>query len=282
LIFDRKGNLYGATQFGGGRGTTCNPFYQYCGTIFELSPPTKKGGAWTEKVLYSFKGGNDGANPNGGLIFDKQGAVYGTTFFGANQQGCDQSGGVGCGIVFKLEPPGKQGGDWKEKVLYRFKGNPGDGGNPAAGVISDEKGNLYGTTLSGGQPTGDGTVFRLSPSTKAGTSWKETLLHTFYASETIPMASLIFDKQGYLYGTASQGGTSGGGAIFRLRPASSGGRDYGILHDFTGNPDGFYPAAHLIFDASGALYSTTEYGGTGQGGKNCGSYGCGTVFQAKP
>ena len=72
-------------DFGGGFGTTCNPFYQYCGAVFELSPPKTKGGKWTEKVLHGFKGGTDGANPNGGLCLDSKGAIYGTTPSGGNQ-----------------------------------------------------------------------------------------------------------------------------------------------------------------------------------------------------
>jgi hypothetical protein len=85
LTFDAKGNLYGATLFGGGKGTTCNPYYQYCGTVFELSPPKTKGSKWTERVLHSFAGGTDGATPNGGLVLDGEGAVYGTTSSGGIQ-----------------------------------------------------------------------------------------------------------------------------------------------------------------------------------------------------
>ena len=73
LVFDGAGNLYGATQFGGGKGTTCDPYYQYCGAVFELSPPKTKHGKWTEKVLHGFAGGTDGANPNGGLVLDVRG-----------------------------------------------------------------------------------------------------------------------------------------------------------------------------------------------------------------
>ena len=86
LVFDSHGNLYGATQFGGGKGTTCNQYFDgNCGTVFELSPPKQKGGKWTEKILHSFAGGTDGANPNGGLVLDGNGAIYGTTYFGGNE-----------------------------------------------------------------------------------------------------------------------------------------------------------------------------------------------------
>jgi hypothetical protein len=112
LTLDNAGNLYGATIFGGGKGTTCNPLYQYCGTVFQLTPPAKEGGVWTEKVLYSFEGGNDGANPNGGFVFGTDGTIYGTTGTGGNQE-CKSEGGTGCGTAFALIPPIK-GSAWHE------------------------------------------------------------------------------------------------------------------------------------------------------------------------
>ena len=125
LVFDGAGNLYGATQFGGGYGTTCNGFYQYCGAVFELSlAENQERGKWTEKVLYGFRGVpagaqfGDGAAPNGGLVLDSQGALYGTTYFGGNNvKGQCQGGvgGTGCGIVFKLSPPSQKGGEVDEE-----------------------------------------------------------------------------------------------------------------------------------------------------------------------
>jgi hypothetical protein len=110
LVFDAAGNLYGATQFGGGFGSCDSPFYQFCGTVFALSPPKIKGGEWREKVLYSFKDIKvgkqigDGANPNGGLTFDSKGAIYGTTRWGGDSaNNCTGgSGYAGCGTVFEL------------------------------------------------------------------------------------------------------------------------------------------------------------------------------------
>ena len=99
LVFDGDGNLYGATEFGGGKGTTCDPFYQYCGAVFELSPPKTKGGKWTEKVLHAFASGTDGANPNGGLVLDSKGAIYGTTYGGGNES--RECGSGGCGTAFE-------------------------------------------------------------------------------------------------------------------------------------------------------------------------------------
>jgi hypothetical protein len=107
LVFDSAGNLYGATTFGGGKGTTCNNFYQYCGVVFELSPSKTKGGKWTEKVLHSFAGGTDGANPNGGLALDGEGNVYGTTYAGGNTD---------WGTAFELKPPNLKSGVWTEKI----------------------------------------------------------------------------------------------------------------------------------------------------------------------
>jgi hypothetical protein len=115
LVFDSTGNLYGATSFGGTKGTTCDKFYGgQCGVVFELSPPRTKGGKWTEKVLHAFAGGTDGAAPNSGLLRDRKGTIYGTTFAGGNQACNFGQGEIGCGIVFKLLPPSKKGGAWTE------------------------------------------------------------------------------------------------------------------------------------------------------------------------
>ncbi len=113
---------------------TCDPYYQYCGAVFELSPPKTKGGKWSEKVLHGFKGVapgaqfGDGASPNGGLVLDSKGALYGTTYFGGNNVKGECEGGVGgtgCGIVFKLTPPSQKGSKWTERVLHQFDGQDG-------------------------------------------------------------------------------------------------------------------------------------------------------------
>jgi hypothetical protein len=176
LVFDGAGNLYGATEFGGGQGTNCgDAFYLYCGAVFELSPPKNKGGKWTERVLHGFKGDKDGANPNGGLVFDSEGAIFGTTYGGGDERG--ECGAGGCGTAFELQPPTKKGGDWTEKRLHRFERNTSDGGNPVAGVLFDGKSNLYGTTFNGG-PGQYGTVFCLRADKGTGL-WVETVLHSF-------------------------------------------------------------------------------------------------------
>jgi hypothetical protein len=268
LVFDGAGNLYGATMFGGGFGTTCNGFYQYCGAIFKLSPPTTKGGKWTEKVLHGFRSGTDGANPNGGLVLDGKGTVYGTTYGGGNESG--QCGTEGCGAVFEVKPPTKKGGAWTEAVIHRFEISAGEA-NPSAGMTFDKKGDLYGTTV--------GTVFRLAPPPPKSGRWKEMILYTFNQDAYGPQDRLIFDQSGDLFGTTYSGNTFSG-TVFRLKPPSTkgGAWTFGLLYGFTGSPDGAQPAAKLIFDMHGNLYGTTQKGGIGK----CSFYGCGTVFEVSP
>jgi hypothetical protein len=279
LVFDAAGNLYGATNFGGGYGD-CNPIYGYCGTIFKLSPPSGNGGPWTETVLYRFKGGKDGAYPNGGLIFDNQGNLYGTTEFGGGSSACTWEED-GCGTVFELKPPTKKGGAWTESLLHRFKGYP-DGHYPNGGLIFDKKGGLYGTTVSGGEgSSASGTAFQLKPPRRKGGAWAETILYTFTGGNDggNPMAGLIFDEQGNLYGT-DLGGASYGGNVYELSPAAGGGAwTLTVLYNFTGPPNGYYPAASLIFGQAGSLFGTTQWGGNGQG---CQYGGCGTAFEVTP
>jgi len=278
LVFDNAGNIYGATYFGGGKGTTCDPgYYQYCGTVFKLSPPKNKGGKWTEHVLHSFAGGSDdGANPNGGLVLDSEGAIYGTTAAGGNQT-CKTAGSVGCGTVFELSLPKTTSGEWTEKLLNRL--NVQDGVNPAAGVVFGGNGGLYGTG-SGGGNEGAGTVFELKKPTGSRV-WHETALYRFeiVSDGANPLGNLIFDKRGNLYGTAN-GGDKAQGDVFRLEPPKRGGDPWAItvLHAFPGAPDGRLPAAGLVFDNLGNLYSTTTEGGNG----NACTFGCGSVFEVTP
>jgi uncharacterized repeat protein (TIGR03803 family) len=282
LVFDGAGNLYGATTYGGGKGTTCDSYYGgNCGTVFKLSPPKTKGGKWTEKVLHGFVGigtgkqFGDGANPNGGLILDSKGAIYGTAYIGGYN--CPHSSNQGCGTAFKLQPPTKKGGAWTEKALHRFSGQ--DGGNPAAGVVFDGNGNLNFTTVGGGGGNfPSGTVVQLVP--RSDGTWTEHMLHSFQDNSDggEPRSGLVFDSKGNLYGAATAGGTGEGGTIFRLRLTGDVWA-FTTLYDFTGAPDGAYPSGSLIFDAAGNLYGTTADGGAGQG---CGNYGCGTVFELSP
>jgi uncharacterized repeat protein (TIGR03803 family) len=144
LIFDSMGNLYGTTAFGGDFGS---------GTAFEL---TSAAGSWTESILYSFAGGNDGLEPKSSLVFDSSGRLYGTTFAGGDTKGCLLGG---CGTVFRLTPG--QGGLWTES-LFRFPANGSLGAEPSTPVFLDGAGNIYGTTPIGGSAA-SGVVFKLVP-----------------------------------------------------------------------------------------------------------------------
>jgi uncharacterized repeat protein (TIGR03803 family) len=269
LTFDSKGNLYGATQFGGGKGTTCNSIFQYCGTVFELRPARQKGGQWTEKVLHSFAGGKDGANPSGGLLIGNTGAVYGTGTSGGNS-GCKTNYSVGCGVFFTLKRPTGKGSEWTEELSYVFSGKD-DGAMPILGG----RGILYGTTFKGGTQQ-RGVVFQLSTTDR--NKWHELVIHNFGGQEGWnPVAGVIVDNEGNLYGTASTEGLYGAGTAYRLSRKGNTWR-FGVVHTFSGRPDGVSPSARLARDTFGDLYGTTLYGGTGQ---SCRA-GCGTVFEVSP
>ena len=255
LISDAKGNLYGTTE-GGGDLNGCSGYG--CGVVFKLS--RTKQGQWKETLLYSFTGGADGGSPFADVIFDAKGDLYGTTYIG---------GASGNGVVFKVHPNGTKS---TETVLYSFGGS--DGANPAAGVIFDAKGNLFGTTYYGGA-SGNGVVFKVHPN---GTKSTETVLHTFTGGDdgANPEADLILDANGNLYGTTFNGGASGYGVVFKVHPNGTKSTET-VLHTFTGGADGAYPEAGLIFDAKGNLY-----GGTAGGGYSQGFAGEGVVFKLRP
>jgi uncharacterized repeat protein (TIGR03803 family) len=266
LIFDTAGSLYGSTLFGGQghRGVACAA----CGTVFELTPGAN--GTWTETILHSFcsaHGCEDGAEPEAGLTIDQAGNLYGTTTLGGKGgRGC---GGRGCGVIFELTLGAN--GKRKEKILHGF--NFSDGTQPAAGLIFDAAGNLYGTTVGGGSHR-NGTVFELLHS-KSG-QWTEKILANGFGST----AGLIFDSAGDLYGTSSGGG-NGEGAVFELTPGKNGKWSHKVSYEFPANgQDGYGPNANLIFDTAGNLYSTTAAGGAS--GSGCGGNGCGTVFEITP
>lgn len=156
LVFDKAGNLYGVTEYGGDTGN---------GAVYELSP--LQGGGWTETVLYSFYGHNDGADPVSGVVLDAAGNLYGTTRFG---------GTYGNGTVYQLRPT--KSGNWKETVLHSFQGGSTDGAEPLGGLVFDQSGSLYGTTEFGGNSFQNyyGTVFELAHS---GHGWTERVLYSF-------------------------------------------------------------------------------------------------------
>ena len=234
LVLDQNGNLYGTTSGGGASGL---------GTVFQLTP------TGTETVLHSFSGGSDGANPYGSLIFDTQGYLCGTTYYGGTSN---------LGTVFKMTVSGS------ETLLYSFTG--ADGAHPLAGVVVDAQNNLYGTTFGGGiGGGGNGAVFEVS------SSGAETVLYSFTGSPdgAQPKAGLILDAQGNLYGTTANGGNSVFGTVFKVTPSGT----ETVLYSFTGGGDGSHPDAGLVLDALGNLYGTTSGGGSSNNG---------TVFRVVP
>ena len=236
--------------------------------MYELSPKTGY------HLLYAFRksnsGGADGFLPQGNLVFDSAGDLYGTTVDGGikNTQ-CP----VGCGVVFELTPAAN-GQPWTETVLYRFcsQANCADGASPQAGVIFDSSGNLYGTTLAGGnqncqvEGSGCGTVFELQPSQSA---WTESVLYAFTGGSAgfAPFGGLALDVVGNVYGTT-------GATVFELTPGVGGQWNSTIIHYFgQGNGDGNGSVAGVIFDGAGNLYGTAAAGG---------QFGFGAVFELTP
>jgi uncharacterized repeat protein (TIGR03803 family) len=289
LVRDSSGNLFGTTLYGGGVGP---------GTVFRLDTSGK------ETVLHSFfNSPTDGAGPEAGVILDGSGNIYGATASGGTLN-CTAGGGntpvrtVGCGTVFKLDSTGAQ------SVLYTFLGaNKGPhGAFPSTSLVRDAEGNLYGTTLEGGngvcysiamlppQPNSQiycGTVFKVDPTGKA------TVLHKFFGDAVTnpraqkdgasPHGALVLDAAGNLYGTTFYGGTGncsesgfrsfvhvGCGTIFRVDPAG----DETVLYSFTNQTDGAFPDAGLLLDSAGNLYGTTSANGS--------TAGAGTVFKFTP
>jgi uncharacterized repeat protein (TIGR03803 family) len=227
LVRDAAGNLYGTTNQGGAANV---------GVVFKLTPSREM------KVLHSFQGGTDGANPYSGVALDSAGNLYGTTYGG---------GAANAGVVYKVDATGH------ETVLYSFTGGA-DGANPYAGVVPDSAGNLYGTTYNGGGSKA-GVVYKVSP------SGQETVLYTFTGGTDggNPYAGVIFDSSGNLYGTAMHGGSAGyyaGGVIYKLDMA----RHETVLYNFDSQhavTAASSPYAGVILDAVGNLYGTASEGG---------------------
>ena len=296
LVLDTKGNLYGTTYRGGanGKGTVFEVngpgsetvLYSFCsqsgckdgyhpeaglilangnlygtaydggaheaGVVFEIT------GNQTESVIYSFcvkRHCADGYYPHSDLVRDNNGNLFGTTQF---------NGAYGGGTVYEVSATGT------ETVVYSFCAQPNcaDGSGPRAGLVLDANGNLYGTTFGGGA-NGKGTVFKVTPN---GT---ETVLHSFCSQAgckdgSNPLADLVIDTNGNLYGTTVNGGANGKGTIFEV--SANGGET--VLYDFCSQRacrDGSMPKAGLIMDTQGNLYGTTFFGGAQQGR--------GTVFE---
>jgi uncharacterized repeat protein (TIGR03803 family) len=251
VVRDLAGNLYGTTEFGG-KATCASQGY---GTVYKLDP------TGTKTTLHVFCD-TDGANPLAKLTRDASGNLYGTTYSGGSHV-CFG----GCGTVFKIDSSNRF------TVLYRFSGAP-DGASPWAGLVADEQGNLYGTTVQGGTVTsafigGCGIVFKIDP---AG---HETVLYRFSCGTDggAPYSTPYRDSQGNLYGTTFLGGDlipscfsgNGCGTVFKLDATGK----ESVLHAFTGEPDASAPQAGLTY-FGGYFYGTSSTGG---------ALGTGAVFK---
>jgi uncharacterized repeat protein (TIGR03803 family) len=208
-----------------------------------------------EKLLHRFlPHGADGAFPEAPLVADSAGNYYGTANIG---------GSYNAGTVFELSP--RAGGGWTEKVLHNFRASGGDGNFPFGNLIFDSHGNLYGTTWQGGA-AGAGIVYVLEPQSNG--MWKESVLYNFCAQASCadgssPIAGLIFDDHGNLYGTTEAGGANSGGTVFELSLNHGGGWTESVLYSFNPNNgvDAGYPEAGLTFDSLGNLYGVANGGG---------------------
>lgn len=220
-----------------------------------------------EKVLHSFTDTGE-TGPAAGLISDAAGNLYGTTYHSR----------VGFGTVFELSPIGN--GLWTKTTLHHF--NQYDGYWPSSVLVFDSSGNLYGTTVGGGDSRhrvgGDGTAFELSPAVGGGRT--ETQMYSFnYIDGYAPSSGLILAAAGNLYGTTSSGGGNSplyGGTVFELSSVEGGVWNEVVLRTFRSASAGEYgssPSGALIFDAAGNLYGTTAGGGTEGGG---------TAFELSP
>jgi uncharacterized repeat protein (TIGR03803 family) len=254
LLADTAGNLYGTLTQGGSAAN---------GAVFKLTPPTKANKPWSKKLLYSFKGGpKDGADPQGGLIADSLGNLYGTTV----------GGGTGFGTAYELEKPAPGKTAWKEKVLHIFKGGAADGSMPDGALLLGADGNFYGTTSEGGgggattcvvsTPVYCGTVFKLSPPAPGKSAWAEKVLYSFVGGANdaaVPRAALIANSNGTLFGTTQYGGPFDFGTVFSLTPPAGGHgawAEFVLLYLPAG--EGTEPQGNLLMDKFANLYGTSN------------------------
>jgi uncharacterized repeat protein (TIGR03803 family) len=248
LIIDTAGDMFG--EIGGSAAGAG-------GSIYRMKNAST---GWKFRTLFKFDGTDNGNYPNGGLILDGAGNLYGMT---------NNEGAVCCGTVFEV----KHGANdtWTQRILYSFASGT-DGGFPNAPLVSNGPGKLYGTTSTGGDLScgngGCGVVFELSLS---GGIWTETVLHSFTDSPdgNNSSAGMTFDKAGNLFGTTVIGGADGYGSVFKLMPQSAGGWKETILYSFTNGNDGAYPSNALLLRL-GNIYSTASSGG---------QFGWGSVFE---
>jgi uncharacterized repeat protein (TIGR03803 family) len=257
LALTTTGTLYGTTI----RGGTWDS-----GTIYQLT--TKNGIAYTEKVLYSFGDTGDAYTPNGAIVLDSAGSLYGVA---------SQGGAFNQGAVYKYVPP-LNGHLAVESLLYSFGGSSTTGSNPAGNLVFDVGGNIYGVTTNGGSANDYGVVYSLAP---GNPTWTETVLYTFVKSSGVnPVAGLTWNHtNNNLYGTTSSlnSQTTGDGTVFKLVPPTVKGAAWteSTLFQFTYTVSGGYPTGTVTRDSkTGNLYGTAINGGV----VGCDLF-CGTVWQ---
>jgi hypothetical protein len=255
LLDEKTGALYGTTEVGGNE--LCGNSVDFgCGTVFSLTPSPN---GWTEKVLYRFQGGSDGANPRAPLVPRPDGYLYSTTTGG----GGAQQGGVG--TAFRIKP-----GTWKEEVLFSFSANV-NGWYPQGKIAFDNSGNLYGLTVDGGEDD-SGVAFELIPDSSG--EWAETVL---YSSVGTPYAGVVIDSLGNVYGTSAANGVYDEGSVFELSPGQS---DWQFTNIYSfqlacGMFCGGAEPGDLAITKSGTLFGFAGDAGI----PACNGYGCGTVFE---
>jgi uncharacterized repeat protein (TIGR03803 family) len=260
VVLDKAGNLYG-TASEGGELSACSA--AGCGVVFQLSAQSL--GNWTETVLHNFVE-TDGALPSSALVLGGNGVLYGTTMVGGTGTGCLGSPANGCGTVFQVAP---SLAGWKETTLHSFE--VFDGYMPQG--VTVYRGRLFGVT-SGGGTQNAGTVFELAATTSGVL---ETVIHSFGAGTdaTQPLGTVVFDKNGNMYGAAVHGarsGCNGGcGAIYQLHP-NSGNWTETVLHRFTGGVDGGSPYGTPVLTTTG-LFGIASVGG---------AHNYGVVFELTP
>jgi uncharacterized repeat protein (TIGR03803 family) len=244
IALNASGDIFGTTEGGGAHG---NGTEAQGGTVFKVSP--KSGGGWSESVLHSFGGGTDGNVPKGGIVLDASGNGYGTTYSGGTKSE---------GTVFRVAAS-----TGAVTVIHSFNssGSAGDAANPAAGLVLDSEGNLYGGSTAGFDAfefEGGGVVYKLSPQT--GGTWKESLLFALGFDEFIEpiYSNLVLDSTDHLYGTSLD---FGGGGLFKSSPVTGNNVTWNVINKFGGS-NGARPATgSLAMDSAGNLYGATQAGG---------------------
>ena len=243
VIRDRIGNLYGTVSQGGADGQ---------GAVYELVRGL--GNTFTNQILYSFTGADDGAQPVGGLVFDDAGNLYGTTPTGGTN---------GLGVVYQLSPDGQ--GGWTQTVLHSFGSTPNDGQSPGGSLHFDSDGNLYGLTVEGGS-FNQGTVFQLQPNGNGG--WSGSIIYNFKGGTdgAHPVTSDLIQVDNFFYGTTTDGGAAGLGTVFELMNVVGVWIEK-VLYSFPGDANGANPYAGLVYDTdAGSFYGTTSAGLLDSGG----------------